>query len=94
MKVVNDPQYSEVREIKDEEGNVIGKDTVNFLVNSVIAQVGRGTSDPGTGQVEMGATPNKGAGTGELREVHGPQRIRYQRRIGSLAKWRYGLPRW
>ncbi|MBK7242023.1 MAG: efflux RND transporter permease subunit [Flavobacteriales bacterium] len=60
MKVVNDPQYSEVREIKDENGNVIGTDTVNFLVNSVIAQVGQGTSDPGTGQVELGATPNKG----------------------------------
>ncbi|MBK9534101.1 MAG: efflux RND transporter permease subunit [Flavobacteriales bacterium] len=60
MKVVNDPQYSEVREIKDENGNVIGTDTVNFLVNSVIAQVGKGTSDPGTGQVELGATPNKG----------------------------------
>ena len=39
---------------------MIGKDTVNFLVNSVIAQVGQGTSDPGTGQVELGATPNKG----------------------------------
>ena len=38
----------------------ITKDSVNFLVNSVIAQVGEGTSDPGAGGMPVGATPNKG----------------------------------
>ncbi|MBZ0204862.1 MAG: efflux RND transporter permease subunit [Flavobacteriales bacterium] len=60
MKVIDVPEYKEVKEIKDEEGNVIGTDTVNFLVKSVISQVGEGTSDPGTGEVVMGSTPHKG----------------------------------
>jgi multidrug efflux pump subunit AcrB len=60
MKVIDIPEYEEVREVKNDKGEVIGTDTVNFLVKSVIAQVGAGTSDPGTGEVEMGATPNKG----------------------------------
>jgi multidrug efflux pump len=47
-------------DLLDKDGNVIGKETKNFLVKSVISQVGLGTSDPGTGEVEMGATPNKG----------------------------------
>jgi len=38
----------------------ITKDSVNFLVNSVIAQVGEGTSDPAAGGMPVGATPNKG----------------------------------
>ncbi|MCC6839034.1 MAG: efflux RND transporter permease subunit [Flavobacteriales bacterium] len=59
MKVIDVPQFREVREIKDDQGNVTGTDTVNFLVNSVIAQVGEGTSDPGTGEVELSATPHK-----------------------------------
>ena len=49
MKVIDVPEYQEVT----------GGDTVNFLVNSVIAQVGEGTSDPGTGEVELSATPHK-----------------------------------
>ena len=60
MKVIDVPDYKEVREIKDANGNVIGTDTVNFLVKSVIAQVGEGTSDPGAGDVELSATPHKG----------------------------------
>jgi len=59
MKVIDVPEYKEVRELKDEHGNVIGTDTVNFLVSSVIAQVGEGTSDPGSGDVELSATPHK-----------------------------------
>ncbi|HRF79162.1 MAG TPA: efflux RND transporter permease subunit, partial [Flavobacteriales bacterium] len=59
MKVINVPEYEEVREVKDEKGNVIGTDTVNYLVSSVIAQVGEGTSDPGTGEVELSSTPHK-----------------------------------
>ncbi|MCB0764080.1 MAG: efflux RND transporter permease subunit, partial [Flavobacteriales bacterium] len=59
MKVIDVPEYKEVREVKDEDGNVIGRDTVNFLVKSVISQVGQGTSDPGTGEVDMGSTPHK-----------------------------------
>jgi len=38
----------------------ITKDSMNFLVNSVIAQVGEGTSDPAAGGMPVGATPNKG----------------------------------
>jgi multidrug efflux pump len=61
MKVIDVPDYKEVREIKRRErANVIGTDTVNFLVKSVIAQVGEGTSDPGAGDVELSATPHKG----------------------------------
>ncbi len=59
MKVVNTPDYMEVREVKNEQGDVVGTDTVNFLVNSVIAQVGEGTSDPGSQEVELSATPHK-----------------------------------
>jgi hypothetical protein len=60
MQVVNDPDTGGARDVKDANGNVVGTEKRNFLVKSVIAQVGEGTSDPGTGQVEMGATPNKG----------------------------------
>ena len=60
MKVIDVPKYKEVREVKNEEGEVIGQDTVNFLVNSLISQVGEGTSDPGSGDVELSATPHKG----------------------------------
>lgn len=59
MKVIDVPEYQEVREVKDDQGQVIGRDTVNFLVSSVIAQVGEGTSDPGAGDVELSATPHK-----------------------------------
>ncbi|MCL4282293.1 MAG: efflux RND transporter permease subunit [Flavobacteriales bacterium] len=59
MKVIDVPEYKEVREVRNENGDVIGSDTVNFLVSSVIAQVGEGTSDPGTGDVELSATPHK-----------------------------------
>lgn len=59
MKVIDVPEYKEVREVRNENGDVIGTDTVNFLVSSVIAQVGEGTSDPGTGDVELSATPHK-----------------------------------
>ena len=60
MKAIDVPEYKEVREVKDEKGNVIRRDTVNFLVSSVISQVGEGTSDPGSGDVELSATPHKG----------------------------------
>ncbi|MCB0766987.1 MAG: efflux RND transporter permease subunit [Flavobacteriales bacterium] len=59
MKVIDVPEYKEVREVKNEQGEVVSRDTVNFLVSSVIAQVGEGTSDPGTGDVELSATPHK-----------------------------------
>lgn len=60
MKVIDVPEYKEVREVTNEKGEVVRRDTVNFLVSSVIAQVGEGTSDPGTGDVELSATPHKG----------------------------------
>ncbi len=59
MKVIDVPEYMEVRERKNERGEVVGADTVNYLVSSVIAQVGEGTSDPGTGEVELSSTPHK-----------------------------------
>lgn len=49
MKVIDVPEYQDVVE----------GDTVNYLVSSVISQVGKGTSDPGTGEVELSATPHK-----------------------------------
>ncbi|HRO98304.1 MAG TPA: efflux RND transporter permease subunit [Flavobacteriales bacterium] len=49
MKVIDVPEYQEV----------VDGDTVNYLVSSVISQVGKGTSDPGTGEVELSATPHK-----------------------------------
>lgn len=49
MKVIDVPEYRDVVE----------GDTVNYLVSSVISQVGKGTSDPGTGEVELSATPHK-----------------------------------
>ncbi|MBK9627392.1 MAG: efflux RND transporter permease subunit [Flavobacteriales bacterium] len=60
MKVIDQPEYMEEVDLLDKDGKVIGKETKNFLVKSVISQVGLGTSDPGTGEVEMGSTPNKG----------------------------------
>lgn len=59
MKVIDVPEFKEVKDVKDAKGNVVRRDTVNFLVNSVISQVGEGTSDPGSGDVELSATPNK-----------------------------------
>ena len=59
MKVIDVPEYQEVREVKASDGSV-RQDTINFLVRSVISQVGEGTSDPGAGEMELSATPHKG----------------------------------
>jgi multidrug efflux pump len=56
--VLADPRYNEVVQDTLPDGRVV-MDTVNFLVSSVIAQVGEGTSDPMAG-VSMAATPHKG----------------------------------
>lgn len=58
MRVIDVPEYKEARTVTLPDGTV-RTDTVNFLVNSVITQVGRGTSDPGTGEMELSATPHK-----------------------------------
>ena len=58
FEVLRDPRYNEVVYDTLPDGTV-RKDTVNFLVSSVIAQVGEGTSDPMAG-VSMAATPHKG----------------------------------
>ena len=50
MKAINRPEF--LQEGEDGEAE-------QFLVNSVIAQVGEGTSDPAEGP-QLGATPNKG----------------------------------
>lgn len=58
MRIVNAPEYMQTREVKMPDGTT-KVDTFNFLVSSVIAQVGKGTSDPGSGQQELSATPHK-----------------------------------
>lgn len=57
FSILKDPKYNEV--VKDTlvDGAVVN-DTVNFLVSSVIAQVGNGTSDPAQGP-SMANTPHK-----------------------------------
>lgn len=69
MKVIDVPEYKELRpvyadpaqgkRVRKSDRVVLRHDTVNFLVKSVISQVGAGTSDPGAGEMEMSATPNK-----------------------------------
>ncbi|HMC98449.1 MAG TPA: efflux RND transporter permease subunit, partial [Flavobacteriales bacterium] len=59
MRIVNAPEYMRTREVEMPDGTM-RTDTFNFLVSSVIAQVGKGTSDPGSGQQELSATPHKG----------------------------------
>lgn len=58
MEVINGPKYTEVRTTTLPDGST-RTDTVNRIVNSVITQVGRGTSDPAGGEMELSATPHK-----------------------------------
>jgi multidrug efflux pump subunit AcrB len=58
MEVINVPKYKVPPGTKMPDGTVT-KDSTNFLVNSVISQVGEGTSDPGAGGMQVGSTPNK-----------------------------------
>ncbi|MEO8067876.1 MAG: efflux RND transporter permease subunit [Flavobacteriales bacterium] len=58
-KIINQPPYTETKEVTLPDGTT-RIDTVNWFINSVIAQVGNGTSDPGTGEVSMANTPHKG----------------------------------
>ncbi|MBP6391344.1 MAG: efflux RND transporter permease subunit [Flavobacteriales bacterium] len=57
-RIVNAPPYTEVKETRLPDGT-LRQDTVNWLINSMIAQVGSGTSDPAQG-VSLATTPNKG----------------------------------
>ncbi|MGV3638759.1 MAG: efflux RND transporter permease subunit, partial [Flavobacteriales bacterium] len=57
-RIVNVPPYIEVKEEQLPDGS-LKRDTVNWLINSMIAQVGNGTSDPAQG-VSLANTPNKG----------------------------------
>jgi multidrug efflux pump subunit AcrB len=59
MEVINVPEYKVPPGTTMPDGTVT-KDSVNYLVNSVIAQVGEGTSDPGEGGMQTGDTPHKG----------------------------------
>ncbi len=56
--IVNVPPYTEEVEVKRANGTVEKKQR-NWLINSVISQVGNGTSDPAQG-VSFANTPNKG----------------------------------
>jgi multidrug efflux pump subunit AcrB len=58
FRLLSDPMYNEVVTDTLPDGTT-RQDTVNFLVTSVIAQVGEGTSDPAAGP-SMAATPHKG----------------------------------
>jgi multidrug efflux pump subunit AcrB len=55
--IVNVPPYIEVKEVEQNDGT-IERETVNWLINSMITQVGNGTSDPAQG-VSLANTPNK-----------------------------------
>lgn len=55
--IVNVPPYIEVQEVEQSDGS-LRRDTVNWLINSFITQVGNGTSDPAQG-VSLANTPNK-----------------------------------
>ncbi len=59
QEVIDVPTYKVPPDTKMPDGTVT-KDSTNFLVNSVISQVGEGTSDPGAGGMQLGSTPNKG----------------------------------
>ncbi len=56
--IVNVDPYMEEVEVQHPNGTVT-KERKNWLINSVISQVGNGTSDPAQG-VSMANTPNKG----------------------------------
>ena len=58
FEVLKDPRYNELVNDTLPDGTV-QQDTSNFLVSSVIAQVGEGTSDPMSGP-SLAATPHKG----------------------------------
>ncbi|MBK9274948.1 MAG: efflux RND transporter permease subunit [Flavobacteriales bacterium] len=58
MAVIDGPAYTEERTMTLPDGST-RTERVNKLVNSVITQVGRGTSDPGSGEMELSATPHK-----------------------------------
>ncbi|MBK7298131.1 MAG: hypothetical protein IPI91_16530 [Flavobacteriales bacterium] len=72
MKVVNDPQYSEVRELKDEDGNVIGKDTVNFLVKFRDRASGPGHQRSWYRAGGIGSYAEQRACADQLREIRRP----------------------
>jgi len=59
MEVIDVPEYKVPPGTKMPDGTIT-KDSTNFLVNSVISQVGEGTSDPGAGGMQSGDTPHKG----------------------------------
>jgi len=58
FELLKDPRYNELITDTLPDGTV-QQDTSNFLVSSVIAQVGEGTSDPMAGP-SLAATPHKG----------------------------------
>ncbi len=59
MEVIDVPEYKVGPGTKMPDGTT-ATDSANYLVNSVISQVGEGTSDPGEGGMQVGSTPNKG----------------------------------
>ncbi|MBL8010214.1 MAG: efflux RND transporter permease subunit, partial [Flavobacteriales bacterium] len=58
MAVIDGPEYTEEHTMIMPDGSS-RTERINKLVNSVITQVGRGTSDPGSGEMELSATPHK-----------------------------------
>lgn len=59
MQVVDVPGYKVAPGTRMPDGTV-ARDSANYLVNSVIAQVGEGAADAQSNKLQVGATPNKG----------------------------------
>lgn len=82
MTAINRPEF--LRE--DENGK-----SVQFLTNSVIAQVGEGTSDPAEGP-QLGATPNKGRITVSFLKFQDRQGVRTTDVLNAIRDEVKGYP--
>ena len=82
MTAINRPEF--LRE--DEDGK-----SVQFLTNSVIAQVGEGTSDPAEGP-QLGATPNKGRITVSFLKFQDRQGVRTTDVLNAIRDEVKGYP--
>ena len=82
MKAINRPEFLQEGENGEAE---------QFLVNSVIAQVGEGTSDPAEGP-QLGATPNKGRITVSFLKFQDRQGLRTNDVLNAIRDEVKGYP--
>ena len=82
MTAINRPEFFR----EDENGK-----SVQFLTNSVIAQVGEGTSDPAEGP-QLGATPNKGRITVSFLKFQDRQGVRTTDVLNAIRDEVKGYP--